>query len=416
MRALHLLAVLCCAPALAAPSALAAEPGGDAAMEFTLSVDPRLRPAMGAEDFLTAARLLYWAKDASLGRVLDDSGAPGALLAVERLAELVLLDFPLAQESQVFPHEIVGHGGRVRELGGKATFGIELPVPYSFLTRNATGGGGARWRFNRPLTRDEQLLIYQGGMAVESAQRLLLLDEVELSQQWSHGDEMVYLLLGLHSLSQAYNGTDRATWIGLQAEAGRDSSTQRSSQFLAATAVLELFDPNFLFCLYALFWRYLVMGERVVAAPSIPLPRSRLSLTTHLDPVPWGMEGAVAATLGLKDFSLRLTPRYGSGPGGSSMGLDVAGSGLRVGPLRLAAEVDLWVQPVLDVVSERTPVGGPGRVGQSRAGVMARVEVDYLLPRWLVGVRAGAKTAGLSGVWPVAPAFEAVAVFGLRAP
>ncbi|TMQ14066.1 MAG: hypothetical protein E6J91_16585 [Deltaproteobacteria bacterium] len=186
--------------------------------------------------------------------------------------------------------------------------------------------------------------------------------------------------------------------------------------------MMELLDPFFLYSVYAIFDRFLVFGERSVPVPAICFQGIPLGVSTHLDPVPWGVEYRLDLLARTALGTVVLAPRVGAGPGGSSAGLVLGIQGLRLDErVRLGADLDLWLQPELSVLSEgvvlgRPPLDPPGPPSRAprKVGAGVHLELTFQQDHWLVGFRAGAKTAGLSGIDPVAPALESTIVLGLR--
>jgi hypothetical protein len=389
--------------------------------DYTFSFDAQLRPRMGAEDLTSAFRLAFRGKDLLLDQVMGPDRVPsipwGAGL---RLAELILVDTPLAISVQTYAHEAFGHGGRIREFGGTATYVWKPPFPFSTQTSYYEQS------FVRSLTADERKLIPQGGLALESFQRGQVIRSAFSSGTWSHGDAMYYFAWSLHLAGYgALSGGDATNWTQVMAEQYGLQQPDVQRSYLIAAALMELLDPLFLYSVYTIFGRFLIFGERGGPVPSLQLAGLSLGLSTHLDPVPWGVEYQVDVLARTDLATLVLAPRFGTGPGGKSAGLALGFHGFPLEErLRLSAEVDLWIQPELNVLSEGVvlglpPPGPPGTpepapAPRPQVGIGGRVEVTYQQGHWLAGVRAGAKTAGLSGIDPIAPALESVVVVGLR--
>jgi hypothetical protein len=406
----------------AAAPVLADEPAVKerASIAYTFSVDAQLRPHAGAEDLTNAFRLTFWGKDVLLDRLAGPERIPSRFWGTAlRLAELVLIDTPLAISTQTFAHELFGHGGRVRELGGVATYVWKAPFPYgtdsSFYERS----------FLRPLTPDEQTLIAQGGLALEGVQRELTLHTAFEAGVWGHGDAMNSFAWALHLAGYgALKSGDVANWTQTMAERSSLQQPGLQQSYLISAALMEFLDPVFLYSVYAIFARFLFHGERSGPLPALQLQGVALAFSTHLDPVPWGVEYRLDLLARTGTALFFLAPRLGVGPGGSSAGVTLGLRGLRLDDrVRLGAELDCWTQPALSVVSEGValgppPVGPPGAPASpppaGRVGASGRVELVFQHGPWLAGFRLGAKTAGLSGVDPIAPALETVVLLGVR--
>lgn len=385
---------------------------------YAFSLDGRLRPEMGAEDLTSAFRVAFRGKDLLMDRL--EVGLPPVAGIGVRLAELVVIDTPLSISTQTFAHEMFGHGGRVRELGGAATYVWKPPFPYSSDTSFYVPS------FARPLTFDEQALIAQGGLALEGFQRQQVLRSAFASGRWAHGDAMDYFAWSLHLAGYgALQGGDVTNWTQAMADRAGVSQADLQRRFLISAALTELLDPVFLYSVYAVFDRFLVFGERSVGSPAIQLGPVALGISTHLEPTPWGCEYRLDVFARTALGVAELSPRVGTGPGGSSAGLAIAVQRVAIAEhLRLGADADLWVQPQLNVFSEGVVFGTPAvdpsgeptlpPASATVIGVAAHVELTFEQEHWFAGVRAGAKTAGLSGIEPIAPALESVALLGIR--
>jgi hypothetical protein len=395
------------------------EPYQQQPANYTFSFDAQLRPRMGAEALTSAFRVALRGKDLLLDRLAGPDRVPPIPWGVgQRLVELVLVDTPLAISTQTFAHEIFGHGGRVREFGGTATYVWKPPFPYSTQTSYYEPN------FTRPLSDDEQVLIFQGGLALEGFQRHEALRSAFVAGTWSHGDAMNYFAWALHLAGYgAMRDGDVANWTSVMAARYELQQPDVQRSYLLSAAAMELLDPLFVYSVYTIFYRFLVLGERSARVPSISVMGVPLWLSTHLDPVPWGVEYQVDvfARTGLGIWM--LGPRFGAGPGGKSAGVALGLYGVRLhDQLRLDAELGLWLQPEVSVLSEgvvlgpppTAPPGLPSPAPAHHAGVGGQLEVTYQLDHWLAGFRIGAKTAGLNGIDPVAPALESVVVLGLR--
>lgn len=411
---------LCLVAALALPAARAdSAPRQPTSFAFTVDLNALAERGsrMSTDNFTSLARLAFWGKDALASRAPQPGWAPTWLLACGRAFELIAADTPLAILAQTFPHEIDGHGGRVREVGGVATYRFEPPFPYGVQTSVYEDA------YPRPLTPDERAFVAQGGLAMEGYQRLQTLAEAFEAGTWSHGEAFLYFGWSLHLAGYgARDQGDAANWSRAQADRYGGSARVLRQRYLLAATLAEGLDPLFLYSLWTL-GRFVARGERFAEAPGLDLGRGvRGWLSTHLDPVPWGSEVRLDVLLRPPFALLDVAPRVGFGPGGTSGGLAISMHGLRVyGPIHLGVQTEVWLQPDLAIFpvapGEPLAVGLPGPEPlPARWGVAGELEVAYRAERWFAGLRVGGKSRGVRGVDPFAASGQASLRLGVRLP
>ncbi|CAN5922717.1 hypothetical protein BH11GEM2_BH11GEM2_36930 [soil metagenome] len=382
-------------------------------MPFKLGVEPQLRPETGTQDIHDAFRLAFWMKDHWVGRLEHQARINHPIaLGFARAAELLLLDVPVAAYATVLPHELFGHGGRLREFGGSATYQFELPPPYSFKPSFT--------HTKRPLavdTADTHLLFSQAGILVEGYEaHAALVSSVE-ADTLNHIDSGLIVGVSIHEIFEAtlpWSSNDVRTWTSMQARRYLTSARPIQREYLVATSIAALVNPTILYSFYDLFWRFLVLGKRTGPMPSVHVGTAALWATDHVSPVPWGLEyelGVLGRWPG--GTVLEVSPRWGHGLAGRSLGIKLDMMGLRVVPdlpnLVAAAGIDLWFQPELDI--EATTIFGSSP--SNTPGARGHAEVRWEQPGWFVGLRLGAKTKGLSGLQPIASSAETVVYVGL---
>jgi len=384
----------------------------DRRVAYLFSFDGLLRPSMGADNYTSLFRLALWDKDALLRRWEQVPRVPSIVFGMTRLVEFALLDVPLAISAQTYAHEIHGHGGRIREFGGATSYVFMPPFPYSMKTSYYTDP-----IFSRTPSDDEQILITQGGLNLEGYQRRQVLMTAFEAGSLSHGDAVLYFGWALHLAGYgALKGGDVTNWTSAMARKFGKNQQDLQRSYLISASIMELLDPLFLYSTYAMFVRFLVFGERRISTPGIAIRGVRFWLSSHLGPVPWGVEYQLDVLARTRLFALAVTPRLGAGPGGSSGGLTLSARGFPIArDVRLSAELDLWLQPELMTFSEGTvtatlnPPPAP-----LLPGLGGHVEVTHGIGPMLAGLRITAKTTGLMGVSPIAPALESAVRLGLR--
>jgi hypothetical protein len=380
-------------------------------MPYKLAIDTRLSAETATQDVEDGFRLAFWAKEHWLGELERPlEAAHPTLLGLARLAELVLVDIPVASEVTVLPHEVFGHGARIREFGGTATYHFEWPPPYS-LTPSTT-------HIATPVTAstpDTQTLIWQAGIAVEGYEAHAAMVAAFSANTLNRIDSGLLVGIPIHEVFEAtlpWATNDVSLWSSLQASRYGVSARSIQRRYLAATIVSTLLNPTFLYSCYSGFWRFLALGERTGSLPSLTVGPTALWADPHVSPVPWGLEYELAVLARWPSGRvLELAPRLGLGPGGTSAGVRVDAIGVRVATqLVAAAGVDLWVQPELAV--DPVPLFAATRASTA-FGARLHAEVRWDQPGWFVGLRLGGKTRGESGLEPIAPTAEGVAFVGL---
>lgn len=361
---------LVCGSLLSLACALAASGplhGQDAEPELPSLVllDPSLSVRAATTSLRAASDELYALEDRYLPlRVGDEDGIGSKLGGIGyRFARLTFLDLPMAGLHTVVRHEIAGHGGRVRQLGGDVRgYEIDLPPPYG------AGGGAIRFELEDagPL---ERAAASAGGL--ESA----LIDARGLEDRWvargrmdvREGLRYVHDLVEVVGYIQdagslgAGEGHDVENYIAhvnASALAGAPGATVTSGR-LGDAALVELLNPTLYYALYAVLGRYLVAGDGEAPVPALDIGTVRVMPTIHLRLAPFGHEHAAGVTAAWEGRVLRAAVRLGDGPRGRFGGLEFEGRRLHAGPrLRVGGRAGVWRQFELEAGSTDTRVGG----------------------------------------------------------
>jgi hypothetical protein len=145
----------------------------DAPTHFEFRIDAQMRADSATLDITNAFRLASFGKDRAL-TLFDDhmrrsNPLPPWAMVLERSLELALIDTPLVAEPNILAHEIFGHGARLREFGGAATYTFRPPPPFGFApgVTNFTS-------LPHPFTLDEQIVVYQARIATGDFERELV--------------------------------------------------------------------------------------------------------------------------------------------------------------------------------------------------------------------------------------------------
>lgn len=396
------LALLVSVPGL--PTGLWAQENPSSEVPSIVLLDPAFSPRAGVTTFDALARGLYLLEDRYLPvRIGDDRGVEGFLGLLYRFGRLTLIDNPLVIVHTVVRHEIGGHGGRVRQLGGDVLeYRFELPPPYG------DGGGSIRFQFEDPVPY-ELALSAAGGL--ESAH----LDQSMLEERWAARGRMDFRealryltataeiggYIGSASSRQVREGHDVENYVALvntsfpgEFESGamteiRSGRPVSVSDLQDATAV-ELLNPAFLYSIYAVLWRFLVRGESDAGLPALDLGSVRAMPTVHLRLTPFGVEyaGGVLTAWGERVVGAKV--RVGDGPWGTFRGLEFSGRRLYLtSRLRVGAEAGLWRQYDLDASTVDPRWGGLAMLRGSFTGsgwpVSAVAELGYKTAGYMPG-------------------------------
>lgn len=402
---------------LSLAGALVATPalrGQDAEPELPSLVllDPSLSVRAATTSLQAASDGLYALEDRYLPlRFGDEDGIGSKIGGIGyRFARLTFLDAPMTGLHSVVRHEIAGHGGRVRQLGGDVRgYEIDLPAPY--------GAGGGAIRFELEDAGPVELAAASAA-GLESA----LIDARGLEDRWvtrgrmdvREGLRYIYDLFEVVAyvsdaqplgLREGHDVENYIAHVNASAPAGAPGRAVTSGRLEDAVAV-ELLNPTLYYALYAVLGRYLVVGDGEAPVPALDIGTVRVMPTIHLHLAPFGREYAAGVTAAWEGRVLRAGVRLGDGPRGRFGGLEIEGRRLHVGPrLRVGGRAGVWRQFDFEAGSTDTRVGGMAVV---RATVPLRA-----LPFSPV-VELGAKSQGYAPgealsagvIWRVGGAFS----------
>ncbi len=387
---------------------------------FAFAIDSHLGAETGTINVLNAFRLAFWVKDRYVGRLEAPLVTEHPVVAgFARAAELMLVDFPAAAYATVLPHEIFGHGARLRELGLEASYQFLPTPPYGF-DPSGTLPPPAFYA----ASPDERIVVLQSGIRVENFQARAILRSAVRSRRLDHIDSGLLTGIKIHEVFEAslpWESNDVREWTTILAEKTGGSAEALQTRYLIGSVVTTFTNPTLLYAAYDVGWRFLVEGERTGPLPAPTIDGVSLWFDTHVSPVPWGMEYELTALARVHGVVLEATPRVGHGPGGGSAGFAADVSEWRVLPgLVLAGGVDVWVQPEIDF--DRVRLGGlglgvlssgPPARDRGRPGVRAYGETRFEHEGLFFGVRFGGKTRGLSGLASIQAETEATGLVGV---
>ena len=369
---------------IGAASALADPPA------FAFRAEPTLAADAWTDNVLDAFHLALWAKDRAIDRLeREPSEAHPVPFAFARAAELVLLDIPIAAYATVIPHEVFGHGARLRELGSGADYQFRWPPPYGFTpssthTRDPTV-------LAQP---DADLLMSQGGIAVEAYEARQLLRAAVAADASTRFETGMLVGIRIHEIVEAtlpFGNNDVRHWTTVQARLSGVSAQRIQRRYLYSTIVAALLDPTFAYSGYDSFYRFLVEGHRGGALPRLPV-----IARPHVTPVPWGLEYELLALARWSTAQVELGPRLGIAPDASvaSGGLAFAATAPIAARWVGSVALDAWLQPAL-TLSGPVVLGAPPPHDR-KPGAKAFVDLAWHPGAWFVGARFIVKSDGLS--------------------
>ncbi len=393
-------------------------------MRYELAIDAQLLARSGVENITNGIRLAFWLKDHGMSLATEKfQKRHPAWAGVLRATELVFGDIPLASEITVVPHEVFGHGGRVREFGGAASFDFRPPPPYGFQPSSTN--------VTRPyvVTPDSQIIVSQAGIVVEGYEVHQVIVASFEANTLNHVDSGLIVGETIHEVFEASepfkSGNDVRTWTQEMGFRHHASASALQKQYFVGTVISEMANPTFLYSAYDVFWRFVVRGKRTGPMPSIHVGDAAFWANTHVTPTPWGIQFDLTLLGRLRDQAVELAPHWGHGPGGTFAALDLHLTNAHVvSRLSIGGGLDFWLQPELSVVSQGVKVGEPGgglgplrphpHDPTARPGGGGHVIVRWDEPRWYFGLRVDAKSAGLHGLSSIAPGADWTALVGLR--
>lgn len=320
----------------------------------------------------------------------EEGGLKTAAGIAYRYLRLTLLDFPVAGIHALLRHEVAGHGGRIRQIGGDVVgYDIQLPPPYG------DGGGATHFELDDPAWYEEVATVAGG---LESA----YLDAAGLEESWTAVGRMgfqqaIQYLLDVSEVVGYINdfdpgrsrpGHDIDTYRGLVGVAARDAGLEGgvSADDLKTASRIELLNPAWYYALYTVLWRFLVKGSSAGPVPAFGVGSWRVMPTGHLVLAPFGHQYVLGLSAAGEDRLLEAIVRFGDGPWGGFQGIGVTAGGVRASPRwTLRGRVEVWRQFELEAEATRRSNGAMGLVE-------GRATLDDL-PLAAV-VQVGAKTGG----------------------
>ncbi|MBU0983453.1 MAG: hypothetical protein KKA42_06260 [candidate division Zixibacteria bacterium] len=369
-----------------------------------LVAGPGLPMGAGMENVITFNYLTETAIDRSINNhwFSEDRAVGKAGGVFCRLIKNIYVDMPLDYFSVVFSHEYFGHGARYRELWeDNIDYGYDAPPPYG------GGGGHATAYINDPITYDELMAIFVGGIETQA------IINHKLNMRWMAQKEARYREASLYfwsfqimydyvrstgdPLGEGRDDRDPAEylyWLNTKAGvADLDNPAMRVSE-LKSRSTINLVNPFLVFSIYSQLKTYLWDGNTVTSMPMIHvghvgyLPALRLSLT------PFGpqyhLENYVrhGSRVTLVDLHLGDNTFYDSWGG---VGLQIQNA-FQKDRLSLDIDCNAWKQPGVELTRNGSGVVGDGIGGA--VAVTAHYDLSRVANPLTAAVQVGYKSAG----------------------
>ena len=343
---------------------------------LSLLLDSQFSLKSGTESITTIHKSFSYFEDNLIGtRWFSESnfwGKIGGLIT--RFIKYTYLDLPLDYFSIVFSHEYFGHGSKYRELDiDNIHYSFKYPPPYG------GGGGEASTNITQPISYQELLAIWEGGLEAHSMINKNLgihwmasnkINYREASQYlWSIQILMDYIQGTNENLFDGTSDNDPRAYVRIinaeDAYNKNPDNIKMSVSDLKSKMMLNLANPFILNSLYTIIKTYLWDGENSNDLYSLKignfhyLPSIRVGLT------PFGVEYHFDNYLRYDNMASHIDLSYGDQTFNDFWG----GIGIHVqniyNPQKFSFDVNLnvWKQPELilgtnDVKPENASIGG----------------------------------------------------------
>jgi hypothetical protein len=337
-------------------------------------------------------------------RVTDERGALRRTGNIAyRTAKLLLFDRPQEHWLLVANHEVMGHGGRIREFyDGYLRFHIDAPRPYG------DGGGVTTFAPDRDVTVHELQAISVAGMEANAVGAAMISRRAFASRRLAPREALRFLGFQLDALDYIQStgdepepeGHDVSDFLVLYNLIGEfKGADPLSARTLRRQSWISLANPMVASAAFTI-GRYLVTGNAEGPVWALPLGGWDVMPALHYRLTPYGTEWAVVTDVSHRARTAQVAFRSGRAPltspwgvGGTMNGWHISGWGVEVGG-------DLWRQPPLalgavedfgiDVIGAPLEWGGAvrGRVESPAIRLWSNVAPATLI------VEIGAKSTG----------------------
>jgi len=349
-----------------------------------LGFDRRMSPHTAGDDLITLCRGISHGQD----RLVGENNSYWL-----RLAETIVIYYPLTNWAATLQHEIFGHGWRIRSLGKDVAqvdgYVIYTPFPYSAYAK----AGATGYTESPGITTDQRISITIAGLESEGvlAQKL--------KKQWIASGKVEKRLSFLYE-STALSFTSYALSLDpVRNEAGHDVSDYIdeintlypshpiSRKHVRLKSILNFLDPIVWFAGFEDFF-YLATGD------DLKLPMFRTKGIKWLpsyrtDLTPFGLDNRLEAYMLVDERLLYLYGNFIKRGSQSALGFGFDRHGLfKFRKTTFDVELDIWKQPKMALGL------GTERSGKRLWGVRALLTMNVNLGKLIWYEQFGFKTKG----------------------
>jgi hypothetical protein len=269
-----------------------------------------------------------------------------------RVFKLVLFDIPQESWLLVANHELMGHGGRLRErFDGPVGYTIGAPAPYG------SGGGSTFFGFDREPTIHELMAISTAGMEADAMSARVVAERAFATRAIRPRDAIRYLFFELDTFDYVRRtgdeperpGHDVSDFIADYNEyADRAGAETLAPRTLRREVLASLANPMLGIAAYAI-GRYLWNGSTDTRVPALTIAGVRYLPLMRYQLTPYGTEWALTNHLAGRAGSARVDVRVGRAPGTRPWGIGIERRGVATWrSWHLDAGGNVWRQPRID--------------------------------------------------------------------
>lgn len=324
-----------------------------------------------------------------------------------RAAKLLLFDWPQEQWLLVANHEVMGHGGRVREFyDGYLRFHIDAPRPYG------DGGGLTTFAPDRDVTIHELQAISVAGMEANAVGAAMISRRAFADRRMAPREAVRFLGFQLDALDyiqgtgdeperEGHDVSDFLVLYNLTGEfTGADPLKART---LRRESWITLANPMVASAAFTIA-RYLATGDSEGPVWALPIGGWDLMPALQYRLTPFGTEWAVVTDVSRRSRTAQFAFRSGRAPLTSPWGIGGTVNGWRISGWGVEVGGELWKQPPLalgevpdfgiDLIGAALEWGGAvrGRVESPAIRLWSNAAPATLLVD--IGVKSGGFVAG----------------------
>lgn len=267
-----------------------------------------------------------------------------------RTAKLILFDRPQEQWLMVANHEVMGHGGRVREFyDGYLDFHLDAPWPYG------DGGGATLFAPDRDVTVHELQAISVAGMEANAVGAALISKRAFADRRLAPREALRFLGFQLDAFEYIQDtgddpekaGHDVSDFLVRYNLTGAFSGAETlDAQTLRRESWITLANPMIASAVVTIA-RYLATGDDSGTVWTLPVAGLHLMPALQYRLTPFGTEWAVVTDVATRSRTAQIAFRSGRAPLTSPWGIGGTVDGWRISGWRLEVGGELWRQPPL---------------------------------------------------------------------